>query len=138
VGWFEGAAPRSDDELSFLAALRAEAGRWDLDVLLGHTSSLAVIVPLYVDIDVPGLPVGTNKTTVLQAGYWARGPAGLVLQAEWGDSHMLDAGGNDDDLRIGGVILDPTEAAVIVANWFSAQLRRPVEREEWTTVMAWS
>jgi hypothetical protein len=131
VSWFDGAAPRSDDEAEFLTTLRAEAARWALDVLPEHTSALTGFVPLYVDIDVPGLPIGANKQTVLQGGYWARGPAGLALQAEWGDAHILDAGGNDDDLRMGGVTLSPVEAAMILANWFSTQLRRPIERAEW-------
>jgi hypothetical protein len=131
VSWFDGAVPRSDDEAVFLATLRVEAARWGLDVLPEHTSSLTVLVPLYVDIDVPGLPIGTDKKTILQGGYWASGPAGLALQAEWGDDHLLDAGGNDDDLRMGGVTLSPVEAAMTLANWFSTQLRRPIERAEW-------
>lgn len=131
VSWFDGASPRGDQVAEFLSALRAEAARWDLDVLPGHTSALTVLTPLYVDVDVPGLPVGTNKWTVLQGGYWARGPAGLVLQAEWGDSHLLDAGGDDEDLRIGGLAIGPAEAAALLASWFSAQLRRPVQRADW-------
>ena len=131
VSWFDGAAPRSDEEAAFLATLRAEAAGWDLDVTPEDTSALTVLVPLYVDVSIPGLPQGTNRQTVLQGGFWAGGPAGLTLQAEWGDSFLLDAGGNDEDLRVGGVTLGPQQAASILANWFAAQLRRSVQRIDW-------
>ena len=131
VSWFDGGAPRSDEEAVFLAALRGEAAGWDLDVTPEDTSALTVLVPLYVDVSIPRLPHGTNKNTVLQGAYWASGPAGLTLQAEWGDSFLLDAGGNDDDLHLGGVTLGPEPAASILANWFAAQLRRPIQRIDW-------
>jgi hypothetical protein len=42
---------------------------------------LAALAPLYVDVEVPGLPQGNNMTTVLQGGYWTGAPTGLVLVA---------------------------------------------------------
>jgi hypothetical protein len=112
--------------------LRGEAARCDLDVTSEDTSALTVLAPLYVDVSIPGLPQGTNKNTVLQGAYWTGGsPAGLSLRAEWGDSFLLDAGGNDEDLLLGGVSLGPEHAASILANWFAAQLRRPVQRIDW-------
>lgn len=131
MSWFDGAAPRNPEETAFLSALRDEAAAWDLDVTPDDTSSLTVLVPLYVDVSIPGLPQGSNKSTNLQGAYWARGPAGLTLQAERGDSHLLDAGGNDDDLSLGGVNLRPEQAASILANWFTTQLRRPIDRIDW-------
>lgn len=80
----------------------------------------------------PGLPLGNNMTTVLQGGYWTGAPTQLVLQAEWGDTHLLDNGGHGDDLSIGGVRLGPAEAAAILAEWFDTQLRRPVQLAEWS------
>jgi hypothetical protein len=94
VSWFDGAAPRSEDEAVFLATLRAEAARWNLDVLPEHTSALTVLVPLYVAVEVPGLPIGTNKKTILQGGYWARGPAGLALP--WSDRGRFAVQFGDD------------------------------------------
>jgi hypothetical protein len=60
-----------------------------------------------------------------------RRPGRCGAQAEWGDTHLLDNGGHDDDLSVGGVRLGPTEAAAILANWFATQLRRSVQRAEW-------
>jgi hypothetical protein len=131
VSWFEGSAPRSEAEAEFLAALRTHATSWRVDVGPEHTGVLTALAPLYVDVEVPGLPRGNNKSTVLQGGYWTDAPTGLVLQAEWGDTHLLDSGGHDDDLSVGGVRLGPSEAAAILANWFDTQLRRPVQLDEW-------
>jgi hypothetical protein len=131
VSWFEGSAPRSEAEAEFLAALRTHAANWQLDVGPEHTGVLTALAPLYVDVEVPGLPQGNNKTTVLQGGYWTDASTQLVLQAEWGDTHLLDNGGHDDDLSVGGVRLGPSEAAAILANWFDTQLRRPVQLDEW-------
>lgn len=131
VTWFEGATPRSEAEAEFLAALRTHAANWQLDVRPQHTGALASMAPLYVDVEVPGLPQGNNKTTVLQGGYWTTSPTELVLQAEWGDTYLLDNGGHDDDLSVGGVRIGAAEAAAIMANWFDTHLRRPVQRAEW-------
>jgi hypothetical protein len=131
VSWFEGAAPRSEAEAEFLAALRTHAANWQLDVGPEHTGALTALAPLYVDVEVPGLSQGNNMTTVLQGGYWTGAPTGLVLQAEWGDTHLLDNGGHDDDLSVGGVRLGPAEEAAILANWLATQLRRSIQRAEW-------
>lgn len=131
MSWFEGAAPRSEAEAEFLAALRTHAANWQLDVGSEHTGVLTALAPLYVDVKVPGLPQGNNMTTVLQGGYWTAAPTQLVLQAEWGDTHLLDSGGHDDDLSVGGVRLGPSEAAALLANWFDTQLRRSVQHAQW-------
>jgi hypothetical protein len=131
VSWFDGDAPRDDAEAAFLGELRALSADWGLDVRPEQTGVLAALVPLYVEVEVPGLPRGANKSTVLQSGYWAQSPTGLVVQAEWGDTHLLDNGGHDDDLSVGGVNLEPGEAASLLAAWFASQLRRPVQHAEW-------
>ncbi len=129
--WFDGAEPRNDEEVAFSPHCVPRPLAGTSTFFQSTPGALTVLAPLYVDILVPGLPHGNNKNTVLQGGYWARRPAGLVLQAEWGDAHLLEAGGNDDDIRLGGVTLGPRDAASILANWFAAQLRRSVERKEW-------
>jgi hypothetical protein len=39
-------------------------------------------------------------TAVLQGGYWTGALTGLVLQAEWGDTHLLDNGGHGVDMGV--------------------------------------
>lgn len=131
VSWFDGDAPRYEAEAAFLDELRTLAADWDLDVRPDQTGVLTALVPLYVEVVVPGLPRGANKSTVLQGGYWAQSPAGLVVQAEWGDAHLLDNGGHDDDLSVGGLDLAPAQAASLLSAWFAAQLHRPVQHAEW-------
>jgi len=131
VFWFGGATPRSDEEAVFLGTLRSDAAAWDLDVAPDDTTSFTGLVPLYVDVSVPGLPLGTNRYTILQGAYWAGGPAGLTLRAEWGDTYLLDGGGHDNDLRLEGVGLGAAQAASMLASWFKAQLRRPIDRFDW-------
>jgi hypothetical protein len=131
VSWFDGAAPRNHEEAVFLDTLRRDAAGWGLDVAPDDTSSYTGLRPLYVDVGIPGLPYGTSMDTILQGAYWAGDSGGLTLQAEWGDTHLLDAGSLDEDLRLGGVRLGPEQAASMLANWFTAQLSRPIDRDDW-------
>lgn len=130
--WFEGGEPRSPDETRFLERLRREAALWpSLGIRQQDTDVLTVLTPLYVGICLPELPSGSGNLTTLQAGYWTGGSTGLVLQAEWGDTYLLEGSNSEDSIRLGGTELHPEDAAELLAQWFASQLCRPVERAEW-------
>jgi hypothetical protein len=134
--WFGGVPGHDDAEAAFLEHLRREAGGWDVeDVSPALTSSVYIGLPLYADIDVPGL---AEPARPLQVGFWTGGPwagrsGGYVLQGVWGDDHPLDDhDGNDPEcLTVIGVDASPQQHATWAAEWLLRQLRRPVVREEW-------
>lgn len=130
--WFPDEVGRDDGEAAFLERLRREASRWDVQGLSPEddTSSRRWLVPLYVDVDVPGLAI---RRRTLQVGYWTGGPLGPALQGVWGDDYLLDDhDGNDpEDLTVVGVRASHEEYAEWAAAWLLRQLKRPVVREEW-------
>ncbi|HLL65860.1 MAG TPA: hypothetical protein VK453_08925 [Micromonosporaceae bacterium] len=131
VGWFADAVGRNDGEAAFLERLRQLSPGWSVAGLSERdTSSLAAMVPLFVDVEVPGLPIPRR---MLQVGYWTGGYYERALQGVWGDSYLLDDhDGNDaEDLTVVGVRASHEQHAEWAADWFLRQLRRPVVRQEW-------
>lgn len=130
--WFEGDAPRTDDEVRFLARLRELASGWIVAGLgPDATSCLTVLVPILVLVDIPAL-AGEVGLTSLHVGYWPP-EHGLRLEGEWGDNHLLDNGGDDFDLRIGGISEEPEFFAEAAAMWLATQLLRPIDRMDWVS-----
>ncbi len=129
--WFAGDQPRTVDEKRFLARLRVRASAWTVSGLTPEASScLAVMIPLIVDVAHPFLARESGLTRV-EVGYWPPTRAGVRLEGEWGDGHLLDNGGDGTDLRIQGLDGDPEFFADAAAAWISAQLLRPLERLDW-------
>ncbi|TYP89033.1 hypothetical protein [Blastococcus xanthinilyticus] len=134
--WFGGQPGRNEAETAYLARLREEVGGWTLDGLSpGHTWAADIGLPLYIDIDVPGL---SELRRPLQVGFWTGGPSagrsgGYVLQGVWGDDHPLDDhdGNSPECLTVIGVDATPEQHATWAAEWLLRQLRRPVVREDW-------
>ena len=127
--WFAGDAPRDDDERAFLDVLRERAAAWDVPRLEpAHTRTRTVLRPLHLTVDLAGLPPDVN----LQIGWWPADGDGHQLDGEWGDRSLLDGGRPDAGmLMVMGLRADPGRFASWAADWLHAQLRRPVEREEW-------
>jgi hypothetical protein len=131
AGWFSGDEPRTDDEVRFLARLRDLASGWYVAELSPDaTWCLTALVPLLVAVDCPSL-AGEIGLTSLHVGYWPPTAHGLRLQGEWGDSHLLDNGGDDTDLRIQGISGEPEFFADATAKFLATQLLRPIDRMEW-------
>jgi hypothetical protein len=128
--WFAGAAPRNQPEARYLATLRELAATWDVaDLRPGHTSVLTVLAPLHLTVELVGLPADVT----LQVGYWLDAPHGPGLEGEWGDRNLLDSHvDGPDGLTVQGLTASPEQFATWTADWLVAQLKRPVERLDWT------
>ncbi|GAB3934044.1 hypothetical protein GCM10027614_06330 [Micromonospora vulcania] len=102
--WFPDEVGRNEGEAAFLERLRREASGWDVEGLSPEddTSSQRWLVPLYIDVDVPGL---TIRRRTLQVGYWTGGMSGQALHGAWGDEYLLDDhnGNEPEDLTVVGV-----------------------------------
>lgn len=135
--WFGDLPGRNEAETAFLAQLRREAGNWTVEGLsAGDTATIDIGVPLYADVEVPGLAALGRS---LQIGFWTGGPwaersGGFILQGVWGDDHPLDDySGNDPEcLTVVGVDARPEQHAAWAAEWLLRQLHRPVVREDWS------
>lgn len=128
AAWFGGDTPRTEDESRFLTALRAHGAGWRAAGLApADTRVLARIVPLHVQLDVPGLPPAHAN---LQLSYWTSGARATGVEGSWGDGYLLDstvAGG----LEVVGVPAGPEELAGLAARWLATQLAEPVEQADW-------
>ncbi len=133
MSWFGGDSPRTEAEEAFVAQLRQQAQELAaLGVQPSDTRVIAAIDPLCVEVHPPELPLPANgQSTTLQGGFWNRGAADLVLQAEWADDMLLDAAWNEDHISLGGVDLPAEDVARLLSTWFVSQLRRPLVRAEW-------
>jgi hypothetical protein len=126
--WFDGDAPRSAAEARFLAALRAHDDAWTAAGLApSGTGVLAVLMPLHVQVDLPGLP---PRHVNLQVGFWASGPRGTGVEGGWGDHHLLD-GDAAGSLAVFGLPAEAEELAGLTARWLVAALAEPVDRADW-------
>lgn len=126
--WFAGDEPRSDDEHRFLTTLRHYDAQWRAaDLEPRDTTTTAGMVPLHVQVDVPGLPPDLAN---LQAGFWTSGPRGTGVEGEWGDCYLLEGGG-PGSLTLFGLPAAADELAELTARWLLAQLNEPVDRSDW-------
>jgi hypothetical protein len=130
--WFPDEVGRNDAEARFLQRIRQIAAGWSVPGLTPErdTSSLTVLLPLYVDVDVADLPIARRT---LQIGYWTGEHYEQALQGAWGDVYLLDDhDGNDpEDLTVVGLRAGPEEYAEWAADWLLRQLHRPIVRQEW-------
>lgn len=129
--WFGGDDPRSDAEAEFLDAMRGRSADWEAAGLAPVcTATLAVLVPLHLQVDLPGVP---SQLANLQIGLWPDPrPDGTRVEGEWGNRYLLDGGtprfeNADPSAR-------PRELADAAAAWLLGQLARPVEVAEWCGV----
>jgi len=128
--WFDGDEPRGDAEAAFLAAMRDHADDWLAAGLTpACTTTLAVLVPLHLQIDLPAIP---GELINLQVGIWHGSPRGTGVEGEWGDRYVLDTGGPSSFEHFMSAT-DPQELAEVAARWLIEQLARPIERSEWVS-----
>jgi hypothetical protein len=128
--WFDGDAPRGDAEAVFLDAVRGHADDWRAAGLTpACTTTLAVMVPLHLQVDLPGIP---RHLVNLQIGFWHDSPSGTGVEGEWGNRYLLDTGGPSSFHHFSG-LAEPQELAEVAARWLIQQLARPVERCEWVS-----
>ncbi|MEN0129771.1 MAG: hypothetical protein AAGC49_10060 [Brevundimonas sp.] len=128
--WFDGDAPRSDAESLFLSGVRDHRDDWIAAGLTpALTSTLAILVPLYLQVDLPGIP---RRLVNLQVGFWHESPQGTGVEAEWGDSYLLD-GGRPRGLDHFTSPAEPQEQAEVASRWLIEQLARPIEQSEWVS-----
>jgi len=117
--WFGELPGRNEAEAAFLAGLRREASSWAVEGLSPEdTWSADIGLPIYADVDVPGLALPRP----LQIGFWTGGPwaersGGFILQGVWGDNHPLDDyDANDPEcLTVAGVDAGPEQHATWAA-----------------------
>lgn len=132
LAWFTGGDPRDEREQTFLDTGRDLASSWAVPgVLPEHTSSGTFIRPLFLTVDVPGLPATLAN---LQVGYWppSAGPFGHALEGEWGDDLVLDNHVyGREGLTVFGLDASPEEFGTWAVKWLQRQLLRPLERREW-------
>jgi len=134
--WFEGDASRNDLESAFVRRLREEASSWQLpDLSPTDTSVVAArtLVPLVIEVDVPGLPQVANLCRTLRIGFWSTTRRAPAIEGEWGDAYFFDNyNGNDPEcLTVRGIDSNGDDLASMSAHWLLKQLRRNVEREDW-------
>lgn len=128
--WFDGDAPRSDAEAAFLAAMRDHTADWLAAGLTSAcTTTLAVLVPLHLQIDLPEIP---SRLLNLQVGFWNGSPRGTGVEGEWGNDYLLDTGGPSSFEHFASAT-DPQELAEVASRWLIEQLARPIERSEWVS-----
>lgn len=127
-----GDAPRTDAEREFLTAFSAHVSHWAVpDVALDAFRVVAVLRPLVVMTDVPGVDVPSGHCT-LQIGYWEDDRGCRALQGEWGDEYLLDNHEyTDDGLTVFGLREEPDTYGTLAAKWLERQLQRPVDRQDW-------
>lgn len=126
--WFSGDEPRTADESRFLAALRAHGDTWrSAGVQPPSTTVLTVLVPLHVQVDLPGLPADCVN---LQVAYWTSGPRGTGVEGQWGDRYLLD-GSSTGGMDVFGEPAEPEELAGLAVRWLAHALASPVERADW-------
>lgn len=126
--WFEGDEPRSDAEVVFLSAIREHADDWRAAGLApACTATLAVMVPLHLQVNLPGIP---SQAVNLQVGFWHDSPRGTGVEGEWGDRYLLDTGGLSSFEHF-APRAQPRELAVVASRWLIQQLARPIELSEW-------
>jgi len=128
--WFDGDAPRGDAESLFLAVVRDHSDDWLAAGLTREcTSTLAILVPLHLQIDIPGVP---RQLVNLQVGFWNDSPQGTGVEGEWGDRYLLDAG-RPSVFEHFTSPAEPHELAEVASRWLIEQLARPIERSEWVS-----
>ncbi len=140
--WFAGGEGRTPTERSFLRHLRREASTWShLGLAPQNTSavSLGMDIPLFVHVDIPGLPLTwptmrTLQVTLWDGQEWAAPAGGPVLQGSWTVDHRgWDHDGDDpENLTVIGVMAEQGQHAAWASAWLLRQLRRAVVHEEWT------
>jgi hypothetical protein len=133
--WFEGIVPRNDREARFVQRLRdiAETGGLG-DIAATQSWGLTAMVPLYVEVTIPGWLPEWRRRISLQVGYWTTpNEVDLCLEGAWGGSHMLDdhQPADPDCLTLVGLDREPEACADAAAEWISAQLDRHIELREW-------
>jgi hypothetical protein len=128
TSWFGGDEPRTEDEARFLAVLRAHDEAWrSAGVEPSGTTVLTGLVPLHVQVDLPGLPADRVN---LQVAFWTTGPRGTGVEGQWGDDHLLD-GGTAGGMEVFGLPADPEELAGFAVRWLTRALAAPVDRADW-------
>lgn len=126
--WFGGDEPRTREEARFLAALRSHQQVWrDAELSPRCTRTLARLLPLHVQIDLPAIP---PEHLNLQVGYWSADGRRIGVEAEWGNGHLLD-GHHAERLEIFGLPAEPEQLADMAARWLAVQLARSVDRSDW-------
>jgi len=91
--WFPGVEPRNELESRFIDRLRERAASWDVPGLVpDQTWGLAAMIPLYVEVTVPGWQAHWSERLSLQVGYWSEASPSLgwCLEGAWGDAYLLD------------------------------------------------
>lgn len=134
TGWFPGPG-RDADHDAFLARLRESASREGLvDVAPGDTAVLISVTgysDLVVGVRAPGLPTA-GPEPMLQAGY-SHDEGTLYLEGAWSThGYVLDPPTLFEPAPPGASPVDLADGAF---GWLTQQLRRPVERLEFPTLV---
>ena len=125
--WFPGKGRTAEDE-AFLTALRSAADEHGLvDATPADTTLVTWEDTVVVLVRVPGLQDGDERPT-LEVVHELPGPRLSCGVETWG--HVADS---YEPMDLTGVDRTPSALGAHAFEWFTAQLRRPVERAAWRT-----